>query len=156
MTYTRAIFVFILLLLSNVVNTGTAGRTTSYQHAMAIDTMTTTLNIRVGKQIFPAKLLDNPSVNALKKMLPLTLNMTELNGNEKYFRLSEKLPIDAIDPNTIEAGDIMLWGNQTLVLFYESFSTSYSYTRLGKVNNPGGLAAALGKGNVTVTFELAE
>jgi hypothetical protein len=48
----------------------------------------------------------------------------------------------------------MLYGSNTVVLFYENFSTSYGYTRLGKIDNPAGLATALGSGNVTVTFDL--
>lgn len=47
----------------------------------------------------------------------------------------------------------MLYGNNTLVLFYESFDTSYSYTKLGYVDDPAGLDAALGNGNVVVKFE---
>jgi hypothetical protein len=53
----------------------------------------------------------------------------------------------------IKEGDLTLYGNNTLVLFYKSFNTSHSYTKLGYVDNPAGLAAALGNGKVVVKFE---
>lgn len=59
----------------------------------------------------------------------------------------------ASNPGSIQTGDLMLYGSSCLVLFYESFRTSYSYTRLGRVENPSGLASALGRGSVSVTFE---
>ena len=84
----------------------------------------------------------------------MTIKMTELNGNEKYFDLSKGLPTNALNPGTIQNGDLMLSGSKTLVLFYKASHTSYSYTRLGRIDDVSGLAEAVGSKNVTVTFEV--
>jgi hypothetical protein len=116
---------------------------------------TTQMRIKIGSSNFVATLDDNPTAAAFRAMLPLTVDMQELNGNEKLHRLANKLPTKASNPGTIKNGDLMLYGANTVVLFYKSFPTSYSYTRLGRVNDPAGLASAVGSGNVTVTFEWA-
>lgn len=118
------------------------------------DTISNQLIIKVGSSTFNATVLNNPAVTEFKQRLPLTINMSELNGNEKLYRFSTNLPANASNPGTIQTGDLMLYGSNTLVLFYQTFSTTYSYTRLGRIDNPNGLAAALGSGNVTVTFQL--
>ncbi|MDX2249632.1 MAG: cyclophilin-like fold protein [Bacteroidia bacterium] len=111
------------------------------------------IKITVNSQTFTATLLDNNSAKKFREMLPLTLNMTELNGNEKYYDLPNSLPTNSSNPGTIKNGDLMLYGSKILVLFYKTFSTSYSYTKLGSIDDVIGLASALGSGNVTVTFE---
>jgi len=118
------------------------------------NTDTMKLKITVGANVFTGTLYNNTTVNAFKANLPMSINMTELNGNEKYFDLTVNLPVNASNPETIQAGDLMLYGANTLVFFYKTFATSYSYTRLGRVDNPSGLATALGSGNATVRFEL--
>jgi len=114
---------------------------------------TTKMKITIGTYVFSATLYDNASANAFKARFPLTLNMSELNSNEKYFDLPGSLPTNASVGNAIKAGDLTLYGNNTLVLFYKSFNSSYSYTRLGNVDNHTDLAAALGTGNAVVKFE---
>lgn len=118
------------------------------------ENMSNKLRITVGSVLFTATLEDHAAARAFKALLPMTIHMSELNGNEKYYYLPEGLPTAASNPRTIRTGDLMLFGSTCLVLFYESFSTSYSYTRLGRVDNSSELASALGRGNVTVRFEL--
>lgn len=119
-----------------------------------MDSSSNRLKIIIGTRTFNATLVTNPTVTAFKARLPMTVNMTELNGNEKLYNFSNSLPTNASNPRNIATGDLLLYGSTTLVLFYESFPTSYSYTRLGKIDNPSGLAAAVGNGSVSVRFEL--
>ncbi|MDN3585040.1 cyclophilin-like fold protein [Pedobacter aquatilis] len=114
---------------------------------------TTKMKITIGTAVFFATLYDNPSANAFRAKFPITLKMTELNSNEKYFDLPGNLPTNASVGGAIKAGELNLYGNNTLVLFYKSFYTSYSYTKLGYVDDPTGLAAALGTGEIVVKFE---
>lgn len=110
--------------------------------------------IKIGPKTFTATLEDNATAEAFKAMLPLTLNMNDLNANEKVTGLTAKLPTKDANPGRIKAGDLMIWSSRSLVLFYKSFPTSYSYTRLGRIDDPTGLAAALGVGDVLVSFEM--
>ncbi len=106
----------------------------------------------IGTQRFTVSLENNRTARALVHLLPLTLDMLELNGNEKHGRLPSSLPTDAVRPGTIRTGDVLLYGSDTLVVFYETFQSSYSYTPIGRVRETAGLARALGSGNQRVTF----
>jgi hypothetical protein len=110
------------------------------------------IRITIGLKPFTATLEDNATARAFQALLPMKVNMTELNGNEKYFRLSDDLPTNASNPEKAQAGDLMIYGSRTLVVFYKSFPTSYEYTRLVRIKDAKGLSAALGSGSVTVTF----
>lgn len=112
------------------------------------------MKITIADKTFMATLHDNATAEVFTKVLPLSLDMIELNGNEKHGDLSKRLPTNASNPGLIKAGDIMLYGSSTIVIFYKSFSTSYSYTKLGKVDDVEGLTKSLGEGNVSVKFEL--
>lgn len=122
----------------------------------AVKTTTVNIRIKVGDKQFTATLEDNATAQTFKAKLPMTVEMVELNGNEKYFRFPNNLPSKAVNPGTIQNGDLMIYGQNTLVLFYKSFPTSYSYTRLGRINDPAGLAEAVGTGDVKVTYELQD
>jgi len=93
---------------------------------------------------------DNKTARALLKKAPVKYKMSELNGNEKYKYLKYSLPMREQKVTRIKAGDIMLYGSDCLVIFYKSFSTPYSYTKIGRIRNTKGLKKAAGKGRVTV------
>jgi hypothetical protein len=117
------------------------------------DTTKNQMIIKIGEKTFTAKLADNATATAFKAMLPLTLNIADVNDNEKVVSLSTKLPTDDSNPGRIQAGDLMIWTSRSLVLFYKTFPT-HTNTKLGRINDASGLSAAVGSGNVTVTFEL--
>lgn len=121
---------------------------------IVLNTDSMKLKISIGTTAFTATLYNNTTVTAFKTRLPMTINMSDLNANEKYFDLPANLPANASNPGTIQTGDLMLYGSNTLVLFYKSFSTTYNYTPIGRIDDVSGLNAALGSGNVTVSFSL--
>lgn len=95
---------------------------------------------------------DNPTARAFAQLLPMALDMPDLNGNEKHVRLPRSLPAHAVRPGTIRTGDVMLYGNDTLVVFYKTFPSSYSYTRIGRITKVEGLVEALGAGSQRIGF----
>lgn len=109
-------------------------------------------NIHIGEDIFYAELYDTATAEEFAKLLPITIDMSELNGNEKYYYLDEALTTDSKVPDMIHTGDILLFGSNCIVLFYEDFSTSYSYTPIAHIEDINGLKSALGSGNVTIIF----
>ena len=115
----------------------------------------TAVKIEIGEKTFQAKFYENETTKELLKQLPIEMEMQELNGNEKYYYFDESMPTNSIRVGNINTGDLMLYGSDCLVLFYDSFSTPYSYTRLGHIDNPQGLAEAVGNRNTEVTFEIS-
>ncbi|AVG44168.1 cyclophilin-like fold protein [Achromobacter insolitus] len=106
----------------------------------------------VGERRFAITLANTEAAQAFAAMMPLTIDMADLNSNEKHAELPRALPTNASRPGTIRNGDLMLYGSKTLVVFYLTFDSSYSYTRLGRVDDPSGLAQALGRRDVRIVF----
>lgn len=114
-----------------------------------------TLTVTVGGREFTAAVEHNETTKTFLAMLPLTLNMNDFNGNEKVISLAESIrKEDSSCPGTINSGDIMCYGSDQLVIFYDTFSTVYSYVKIGHIDDAAGYEAALGSGSVEVTFSL--
>ena len=139
---------------SAILSNGGAESSTGAESGSAEQTAAKdTIAVTVGSQQFSATLADTNTARAFADGFPLTLNMHDVNSNEKAFELPEALPSDPQNPGTISTGDLMLYRSDTIVLFYESFDTSYTYSRIGQITDPNGLSQALGTGDVTVTFD---
>jgi len=97
---------------------------------------------------------ENAAVSALVEMMresPVVLQMSDYSGFEKVGPLGTSLPADN-SQTTTHAGDIVLYNGNQIVIFYGS--NSWSYTRLGHIDDLTGWEEALGNGDVTVRFSL--
>ena len=106
----------------------------------------------IGEKKFPFILENNNAANQLKEKLSIKLKMSGSVSHEKYYKFSDSFETNTYTPGTIEIGDILLYKDDHLVLFYETFTSTYSYTRLGKVTSTDGLKETLGSGDVTVCW----
>ena len=107
------------------------------------------VKVIIDKKEYIINLEDNETAKGFARMLPLELNMSELNGNEKYVYLDKSLATNSYKPKRISAGDIMLYGDDCLVIFYKSFDTTYSYTKIGHIDD----LPNLGNDSISVKFE---
>lgn len=114
------------------------------------------MKITVGDTTFTATLADNSSAEALKEMLmegPLTIDMSDYGNMEKVGPIGKNLP-ENNEQITTEAGDIILYLGNSLVIYYDT--NTWNFTRLGKINDvtQAELKEALGNGDVIVTFSI--
>ena len=121
-----------------------------------VNTESTNMIIKAGNKEFKAVLYNNETTSVLLEKLPLTVNMSDLNSNEKYYYFDEAFPKNSEKVGSINAGDIMLYGDSCVVLFYKNFNTSYSYTKIGYIENIEGLESALGNSDIDATFKIDE
>ena len=110
--------------------------------------------ITIKNKKYEAVLYDNSTVRELIKNFPISITMSDLNGNEKYYNFSKSFSTSSENVANINKGDIMLFGDDCLVIFYKSFSTRYKYTKLGYIKNTEDLESYFGKGDINITFEI--
>lgn len=110
------------------------------------------MKVQVGNQTFTATLENNAAAEAFLEMMkeaPVVIQMSDYSGFEKVGSLGTNLPSSNSQTTTHE-GDIVLYNSNQIVIFYGS--NTWSYTRLGKIDDLTGWKEALGNGDVTVTF----
>ncbi|MBR1443658.1 MAG: hypothetical protein IJ583_09015 [Firmicutes bacterium] len=106
----------------------------------------------INEKEFTVILSDTKAAKEFSNILPKTLEMSELNGNEKYIYLDTSFSSEPQKVGHINAGDIMLYGDNCIVIFYKSFDTPYSYTLIGHIDNAEDLAETVGSDDITAVF----
>lgn len=118
------------------------------------ENMVKKMTLQIGNSSFTATLENNPAVDAFVEMMndsPIIIQMNDYSGFEKVGSLGTNLPADD-KQTTTHAGDIVLYNGNQIVIFYGS--NSWSYTRLGKIDDLSDWEDALGNGDIPVTFSL--
>ena len=133
--------------INNISNTNNTNNTSSELNS-TVEVIKSVKAI-INEKEYIINLEDNETSKNFVNLLPQELKMSELNGNEKYIYLDYTLPTNSFNPKRINAGDVMLYGNNCLVIFYKSFDTSYSYTKIGHIDT----LPDLGNSSITVKFE---
>ena len=137
-----SILIICILLLAGCTNNSKTNNKES-------DIKMSNIKVTINDKAYNLKLENNNTVEEFINLLPQEYNMNDLNGNEKYVNMDNTLPTNSYNPKHIEKGDVMLFGNNCLVIFYESFDTNYSYTKIGHIDN----LDDLGNGSIIAKFE---
>ena len=141
--------IIIFVIVSLFIITGCTNKSIQNNSTKESEEKMSIIKVIINNQTYDLKLEKNSTVEEFIKLIPQELSMKELNGNEKYVYIDYSLTANSYYPKHIEKGDVMLYGNNCLVIFYKSFDTSYNYTKIGHIDN----LPDLGNENITVKFE---
>ena len=119
-------------------------------------TMEKSLHLMINGTAVQVDWEDNTAVDALTERVfsePLSVAMSMYGGFEQVGSLGTSLPRDD-SQTTTQAGDIVLYAGNQIVIFYGS--NSWAYTRLGRITDQSveELRKLLGNGDVTITLSM--
>ena len=132
----------------------------SSEEAQAQSSSNMVINITIDGKTLPINLVDNAATRELVAALQqssITYEADDYGGFEKVGALGRSLPTSNSQITT-EAGDVILYSGNQIVLFYGS--NSWSYTRLGRIKyqslNELKSFLKAGQGHISVTLSVAE
>ena len=122
--------------------------------------MAQVMYITIGERTQPVTLVDNAATQALVAALAegtFTYEADDYGGFEKVGSLGRSLPTSN-EQITTEAGDVILYNGNSIVLFYGA--NSWSYTRLGRIQYDSLAALKMflkaGQGRISVTLSVGD
>lgn len=109
------------------------------------------MRLLIGETEVPVTWENNASVEALKELSPVTIQMSMYGGFEQVGSIGQSIVRNDVQTET-SYGDIVLYSGNQIVIFYGS--NSWAYTRLGHVDlSQQGMREMLGSGDVAITLE---
>lgn len=144
----------VLAVLVLLTACGRAEQETGRDREQSKQEVTADMKMTIGDTPVTVAWEDNASVDALKVLCadgPLTIGLHMYGGFEQVGDIGDDLPRDDAQTTT-QAGDIVLYSGDQMVVFYGS--NSWAYTRLGRITDQDadGMRRLLGGGDVTVTL----
>ena len=111
------------------------------------------MTLKIGETEVPVIWEDNPSVEALKEFLPLTVQMSMYGGFEQVGPIGQEI-VSYDEQTKTEPGGIVLYSGDQIVIFYGN--NSWAYTRLGRIADKSAseLSELLGNGDAVITLTL--
>ena len=107
-----------------------------------------TIKVSINGKTYDAKIESNNTAKEFLDILPLSLSMTDSEGNRKYSYMYSGLNTNTLKIKDMQAGDIALSGNSTVVVFYKSTKSSGKFIKIGHIDG----LPDLGNGSASVSF----
>ena len=150
----KKIIIILILVISIFVITGCTNKIEEVNNDSNViekdsNEVIKSVKVIINNKEYTLNLEDNETARSFANLIPQEFNISELNDNEKYIYIDSSLPTNSFNPKHINAGDVMLYGDNCIVIFYKSFDTSYMYTKIGHIDN----LPNLGNGNINIKFE---
>lgn len=109
------------------------------------------MRLLIGETEVPVTWEENASVETLRELCPVTIQMSMYGGFEQVGPIGQSIVRDDVQTNT-NYGDIVLYSGNQIVIFYGS--NSWAYTRLGHIDlSQQEMGELLSNGDVTITLK---
>ena len=113
--------------------------------------MANTMQLLIGETEVPVTWEDNASVDALRELCPLTIQLSMYGGFEQVGSIGQSIVRDD-KQTTTNYGDIVLYSGNQIVVFYGS--NSWAYTKLGHIDlSQQEMSDLLSGGDVSITLQ---
>ena len=150
----KLVIIALALCMSFTLAACGGGRTDGRMETEQTDKEADDMNMTIGDTPVTVAWEDNASVEALRALCaqgPLIIDLHMYGSFEQVGDIGSSLPRDDTQTTT-QAGDIVLYSGDQMVVFYGS--NSWAYTRLGHITDQDadGMRTLLGNGDVTVTL----